>query len=75
MDSADAAPMLCGGVTCYSPLKKFGAGPGVKVGVVGIGGLGHMGVMFAVALGAEVRTVRIQSVRWWLEGEPSHQYF
>lgn len=52
--SSDAAPMLCAGITVYSPLKRFGAGPGKKVGIVGIGGLGHYGVMFAKALGAEV---------------------
>lgn len=46
--------MLCAGITVYSPLKRFGAGPGKKVGIVGIGGLGHYGVMFAKALGAEV---------------------
>ena len=46
--------MLCAGITSYSPLKRFGAGPGKKVGVVGIGGLGHYGIMFAKALGAEV---------------------
>lgn len=49
----DAAPMLCGGVTVYSPLKHFGAGPGKKVGVVGVGGLGHFAVLFAKALGAD----------------------
>lgn len=54
MASSDAAPMLCAGITVYSPLKRFGAGPGKKVGIVGIGGLGHYGVMFAKALGAEV---------------------
>lgn len=48
-----AAPMLCGGVTVYSPLKYFGAGPGKKVGIVGVGGLGHFAVLFARALGAE----------------------
>ena len=46
--------MLCAGITVYSPLKRFGAGPGKKVGIVGIGGLGHYGVQFAKALGAEV---------------------
>lgn len=46
--------MLCAGITVYSPLKRFGAGPGKKVGVVGIGGLGHYAVIFAKALGAEV---------------------
>lgn len=48
-----AAPMLCGGVTVYSPLKHFGAGPGKRVGVVGVGGLGHFAVLFAKALGAD----------------------
>lgn len=48
-----AAPMLCGGVTVYSPLKHFGAGPGKKVGVVGVGGLGHFAVLFAKALGSD----------------------
>ncbi|RHZ49202.1 hypothetical protein CDV55_102481 [Aspergillus turcosus] len=51
--SAEAAPMLCGGVTLYSPLKHYGCGPGKKVGVVGIGGLGHFGILFAKALGAD----------------------
>jgi alcohol dehydrogenase (NADP+) len=46
--------MLCAGITVFSPLKRFGAGPGKKVGVVGIGGLGHYAVIFAKALGAEV---------------------
>lgn len=46
--------MLCAGLTVYSPLKRNGAGPGKKVGIVGLGGLGHLGVMFAKALGAEV---------------------
>lgn len=50
---AEAAPMLCGGVTVYSPLKRNGAGPGKKVGIVGVGGLGHFGVMFAAALGSD----------------------
>jgi uncharacterized zinc-type alcohol dehydrogenase-like protein len=48
------APLLCAGVTLYSPLKNWKAGPGKKVGVMGLGGLGHMGVKFAHALGAEV---------------------
>ena len=45
--SAEAAPMLCGGVTVYSPLKRHGCGPGKKVGIVGLGGLGHFGVLYA----------------------------
>lgn len=51
------APMLCGGVTMYSPLVRAGVGPGSKVGIVGIGGLGHFGVLFAVALGADVTAI------------------
>ncbi|MET7734754.1 NAD(P)-dependent alcohol dehydrogenase [Streptomyces sp. NPDC005402] len=58
----EAAPLLCAGITTYSPLKKWGAGPGKKVAVIGLGGLGHMGVKIAHALGAEV-TVLSQSLR------------
>ncbi|MFE9452032.1 NAD(P)-dependent alcohol dehydrogenase [Streptomyces sp. NPDC006739] len=57
-----AAPLLCAGITTYSPLKQWGAGPGKKVAVIGLGGLGHMGVKIAHALGAEV-TVLSQSLR------------
>lgn len=49
-----AAPLLCAGITVYSPLKHWGAGPGKAVAIVGLGGLGHMGVKIAHALGAEV---------------------
>ena len=49
--SEDAAPMLCGGVTVYSPLKRNGAGPGKRVGIVGIGGLGHFGLLYAKVSG------------------------
>lgn len=49
-----AAPLLCAGITVWSPLKRWGAGPGKKVAVVGLGGLGHMAVKLAAALGAEV---------------------
>jgi uncharacterized zinc-type alcohol dehydrogenase-like protein len=49
-----AAPLLCAGITLYSPLKHWGAGPGKRVAIVGLGGLGHMGVKIAHALGAEV---------------------
>ncbi len=49
-----AAPLLCAGITLFSPLKHWGAGPGRKVAIVGLGGLGHMGVKLAHALGAEV---------------------
>jgi uncharacterized zinc-type alcohol dehydrogenase-like protein len=52
LDPARAAPLLCAGITTYSPLRKWGAGKGKKVGVVGLGGLGHMGVKFAHAMGA-----------------------
>jgi D-arabinose 1-dehydrogenase-like Zn-dependent alcohol dehydrogenase len=49
-----AAPLLCAGITVWSPLKRWGAGPGRKVAVIGLGGLGHMAVKLASALGAEV---------------------
>ena len=52
LDPAAAAPLLCAGITTWSPLRKWGAGPGKKVGIVGLGGLGHMGVKFARAMGA-----------------------
>lgn len=54
LDPAAAAPLLCAGITTYSPLREFGAGPGTRVGVVGLGGLGHMAVKIARAMGAEV---------------------
>ena len=50
---ARVAPLLCAGITMYSPLRHWGAGPGRKVGIVGLGGLGHMGVKFARSFGAE----------------------
>ena len=53
-DLAAVAPLLCAGITTWSPLRHWGAGPGKKVGIVGIGGLGHMGVKLAHALGAHV---------------------
>src|SRR5690606_37187868 len=53
-DLAGVAPLLCAGITTYSPLKRFKVGPGQKVGIVGLGGLGHMGVKIAKAMGAEV---------------------
>jgi alcohol dehydrogenase (NADP+) len=53
LKSEDAAPMMCGGITVYSPLKANGAGPGKRVGIVGVGGLGHFGILFAKALGCE----------------------
>ncbi|MCY0925946.1 NAD(P)-dependent alcohol dehydrogenase [Streptomyces sp. H27-H1] len=57
-----AAPLLCAGITLYSPLKRWQAGPGKQVAIVGLGGLGHMGVKIAHALGAEV-TVLSQTLR------------
>jgi uncharacterized zinc-type alcohol dehydrogenase-like protein len=54
LDPAGAAPLLCAGITTYSPLRHWNIGPGKKVGVVGLGGLGHMAVKFARAFGAEV---------------------
>ncbi|KMQ68778.1 hydroxyacid dehydrogenase [Chryseobacterium sp. FH2] len=54
LDLAATAPLLCAGVTTYSPLKKWKVGKGHKLGVIGLGGLGHMAVKFGVALGAEV---------------------
>lgn len=48
--SEEAAPMLCGGITVFSPLKKNGCGPGKKVGIVGVGGLGHFGILYAKVL-------------------------
>lgn len=57
-----AAPLLCAGITLYSPLKHWGAGPGKRVAIVGLGGLGHMGVKLAHALGAHV-TVLSQSMK------------
>lgn len=50
---AAVAPLLCAGITTYSPLRRGGAGPGKKVGIVGIGGLGHMGIKLAHAMGAQ----------------------
>lgn len=57
LDPERAAPLLCAGVTTWSPLRHWNAGPGKKVAVVGLGGLGHMGVKLAVALGADVTVV------------------
>ncbi|EPQ60834.1 GroES-like protein [Gloeophyllum trabeum ATCC 11539] len=54
LESRYAASMLCAGLTVYSPLKRHGAGPGKKVGILGIGGLGHYAVLFAKAMGSEV---------------------
>jgi uncharacterized zinc-type alcohol dehydrogenase-like protein len=54
LDPAAAAPLLCAGITTYSPLKHWNVGAGQKVGIIGLGGLGHMGVKFAHAMGARV---------------------
>lgn len=62
------APLLCAGITLYSPLKHWQAGPGKKVAIIGMGGLGHMGVKLAHALGAEV-TVLSQSLRKQKDGK------
>lgn len=57
-----AAPLLCAGITMYSPLRTWDAGPGKRVAIIGMGGLGHMGVKIAAAMGAEV-TVLSQSLK------------
>lgn len=62
------APLLCAGITLYSPLKHWKAGPGKKVAIIGLGGLGHMGVKLGHALGAEV-TVLSQSLRKLEDGK------
>jgi uncharacterized zinc-type alcohol dehydrogenase-like protein len=54
LDPAGAAPLLCAGITCYSPLRQWNCKKGDRVGVVGLGGLGHMAVKLAAAMGAEV---------------------
>ncbi len=57
LDLASAAPLLCAGITTYFPLKHWNVGPGLRVGVIGLGGLGHMGVKFAHAMGAHVTMI------------------
>ena len=57
LDPAAAAPLLCAGITTYSPLRHWNIGKGHKVGVIGLGGLGHMGVKFAAAFGAETHVI------------------
>src|SRR5277367_441679 len=63
-----AAPLLCAGITVYSPLRHWQAGPGKRVAIVGLGGLGHMGVKFSHALGAET-TVLSQSLKKQADGK------
>jgi uncharacterized zinc-type alcohol dehydrogenase-like protein len=57
LDAKAVAPLLCAGITTYSPLAQWGVGRGDKVGVIGLGGLGHMGVKFAAAMGAETTII------------------
>lgn len=70
LDPAAIAPLLCAGSTVYTPLKQWNAGPGMTVGVIGIGGLGHLGVKFARAwaptswLSRRLRPRRIWPLRW-----------
>jgi alcohol dehydrogenase (NADP+) len=71
-----AAPLLCAGITTYSPLRHWKAGPGKKVAIVGMGGLGHVGVMLAHAMGAEV-TVLSQTLSKQADGKRlgAHHYY
>jgi len=57
LDLARAAPLLCAGITTYSPLRTWGVGPGSRVGVIGLGGLGHMAVKLAAGMGADVTVI------------------
>ncbi len=57
LDLKGVAPLLCAGITTYSPLSRYNVGPGMKVAVVGLGGLGHMGVKIAAAMGADVTMI------------------
>ena len=57
MDVSRVAPLLCAGITTYSPLRQYDVGPGTKMAVVGLGGLGHMGVKLGAALGAHVTMI------------------
>lgn len=57
IDLPHAAPIMCAGITTFAPLKRYGAGPGKKVAIVGLGGLGHMGVQIAAAMGAETHVI------------------
>lgn len=57
MFSLGAAPLLCAGITVYSPMMKFGLKPSMKFGVVGLGGLGHMAAKFGVAMGCNTTVI------------------
>lgn len=63
LDVTKAAPLLCAGITMYSPLRHWNAGPGKRVAIVGLGGLGHMGVKYAVAMGAEVCVITTSAAK------------
>jgi len=72
---AEAAPLLCAGITSYSPLRTWQVGPGSKVAVAGLGGLGHMGVKLAAAMGAEVTVLsRSESKRSDAEKLGAHDF-
>lgn len=75
MPMAEAAPLLCAGITSYSPLRTWKVGPGSKVAVAGLGGLGHMGVKLAAAMGAEVTVLsRSESKRGDAEALGAHAF-
>jgi len=75
LPSAEAAPLLCAGITTYSPLRTWKIGPGSKVAVAGLGGLGHMGVKLAAAMGAEVTVLsRSESKRADAEKLGAHAF-
>ncbi|PLK24015.1 hydroxyacid dehydrogenase [Porphyrobacter sp. TH134] len=75
LPSAEAAPLLCAGITSYSPLRTWKVGPGSKVAVAGLGGLGHMGVKLAAAMGAEVTVLsRSESKRADAEKLGAHAF-
>jgi alcohol dehydrogenase (NADP+) len=63
LDLAATAPLLCAGITTYSPLRHWKVGPGMNVGIVGIGGLGHMGVKLAKAMGAHVVVITTSAAK------------
>ncbi|WP_236646583.1 NAD(P)-dependent alcohol dehydrogenase [Aristophania vespae] len=75
LDLSRAAPLLCAGITTYSPLRAWNVGPGKKVGVIGLGGLGHMAVKLAVGMGAEVTIIsRSDKKRTDAEELKAHKY-